>query len=284
MTQVVSKVFGAVSIVNAIATGKGSTLGIDTFVETTLTKKEGKGIHITSENKSISSRLINKLIENMIPKKILDNTKLELDFKSNIPTGYGLKSSSAISSAVVLSCAKAFGKTMSDDEILKLGAKTSIQTKISITGAYDDACACHFGGFNVTDNTKMKLLHREIAPKDLQAIIFLPKSRKRGNLKKLKEFKDAFEKSWQLAKNSDYWNAAILNGIATSSILNSEPNLIMKLMEKGALCATISGNGPSIMAITDRKNKSRVQKEFSGLDGKIMISNINNKKAYVHEL
>jgi len=284
MTQVVSKVFGAVSIVNAIATGKGSTLGIDTFVETTLTKKEGKGIHITSENKSISSRLINKLIENMIPKKILDNTKLELDFKSNIPTGYGLKSSSAISSAVVLSCARAFGKNMSDDEILKLGAKTSIQTKISITGAYDDACACHFGGFNVTDNSKMRLLHREIAPKDLQAIIFLPKSRKRGNLKKLKEFKDAFEKSWQLAKNSDYWNAAILNGIATSSILNSEPNLIMKLMEKGALCATISGNGPSIMAITDRKNKSRVQKEFSGLDGKIMISNINNKKAYVHEL
>ena len=284
MTQVVSKVFGAVSIVNAIATGKGSTLGIDTFVETTLTKKEGKGINITSENKSISSRLINKLIENMIPKKILDNTKLELDFKSNIPTGYGLKSSSAISSAVVLSCAKAFGKTMSDDEILKLGARTSIQTKISITGAYDDACACHFGGFNVTDNSKMRLLHREIAPKDLQAIIFLPKSRKRGNLKKLKEFKDAFEKSWQLAKNSDYWNAAILNGIATSSILNSEPNLIMKLMEKGALCATISGNGPSIMAITDRKNKSRVQKEFSGLDGKIMISNINNKKAYVHEL
>ncbi len=284
MTQVVAKVYGAVSIVNAIAIGKGSTLGIDTFVETTLTKKEGKGIHITSENKTISSRLINKLIENMIPKKILDNTKLELDFKSNIPTGYGLKSSSAISSAVVLSCAKAFGKTMSDEEILKLGAKTSIQTKVSITGAYDDACACHFGGFNVADNLKMKLLHRELAPKELQAIIFLPKSRKRGNLRKLKEFKNAFEKSWQLARYSDYWNAAVLNGIATTSILNSEPNLIMRLMEKGALCATISGNGPSIMAITDRKNKSRVQKEFSGLDGKIMVSNINNKKAYVHEL
>ena len=284
MTQIVAKVYGAVSIVNAIATGKGSTLGIDTFVETTLTKKDGKGIHITSENKTISSRLINKLIENMIPKKILDNTKLELDFKSNIPTGYGLKSSSAISSAVVLSCAKAFGKTMSDEEILKLGAKTSIQAKVSITGAYDDACACHFGGFNVTDNLKMQLLNRELAPKELQAIVFLPKSRKRGNLKKLKNFKNAFEQSWQLAKNSDYWNAAILNGIATTSILNSEPNLIMKLMEKGALCATISGNGPSLMAIVDKKNKSRVQKEFSGLDGHIMIANINNKKAHVHEL
>ena len=57
-----------------------------------------------------------------------------------------------------------------------------------------------------------------------------------------------------------------------------------QLMEKGAICTTISGNGPSIMAITDKKNKSRVEKEFSGLDGKIMLANINNKKAYVHEL
>ena len=281
---VVAKVYGAVSIVNAIATGKGCTLGIDTFVETTLSKKHGRGIHITSENKTISSRLINKVIENIVPKKILENTRLELDFRSNIPTGYGLKSSSAISTAVIMSCAKAFGKTMTDEEILRLGANTSIQTKVSITGAYDDACACYFGGFNVTDNLKMKLVHSELGPKELQVIIFLPKSRKRGNLRKLKEFKNAFEKSWELAKKSDYWNAGVLNGIATTSILNSEPNLIMRLMENGALCATISGNGPSIMAITEKKNKSRIQKELSELDGKIMISNINNKKAYVHEL
>jgi len=284
MNEVVARVNGAVSIVNAIAIGKGSTLGIDTFVETRLEKREGNGIHITSENKTISSRLINMVIENMIPKKMLEKTRLDLDFRSNIPTGYGLKSSSAISSAVVLSCAKAFDIDMSDEQVLKLGAKTSIQTKVSITGAYDDACACYFGGFNVTDNLKMKLVHREIAPKDLQVIIFLPKSRKRGNLKKLKEFKNAFERSWELAKKSDYWNAAVLNGIATTSILNSDPRLIMKLMEKGALCATISGNGPSIMAITDKNNKTRIQKEFSGFEGRIMIANINNKKAYVHEL
>ena len=205
MNEVVARVNGAVSIVNAIAIGKGSTLGIDTFVETRLEKREGNGIHITSENKTISSRLINMVIENMIPKKMLEKTRLDLDFRSNIPTGYGLKSSSAISSAVVLSCAKAFDIDMSDEQVLKLGAKTSIQTKVSITGAYDDACACYFGGFNVTDNLKMKLVHREIAPKDLQVIIFLPKSRKRGNLKKLKEFKNAFERSWELAKKSDYW-------------------------------------------------------------------------------
>tara|TARA_B100001750_G_C15465246_1_gene576636 strand:- start:185 stop:1039 length:855 start_codon:yes stop_codon:yes gene_type:complete len=284
MIEVIAKVFGAVSMVNAIAIGKGATLGIDTFVETRLVKKEGYGIQITSENKTISSRLINQIIRNMIPKKILDKNRLELDFRSNIPTGYGLKSSSAISSAVALSCAKAFGQEITDEQILQLGSKTSIQTKVSITGAYDDACACHFGGFNVTDNLKMKLIHRELAPKDLQVIIFLPKSRKRGNLKRLKEFDKAFQKSWELAKKSDYWNAAILNGIATTSILNSEPKLIMNLIDKGALCATISGNGPSIIAITDKIHKTKIIKEFSGLDGRIMVANINNKKAFVHEL
>ena len=192
MTKIIAKVFGAVSIVNAIALRKGSTLGIDTFVEATLTKKEGTGIHITSENKTISSRLINKVIENMIPKKKLEKTKLELNFRSNIPTGYGLKSSSAISTAVVMAVAKAFDYNMTDEEILKLGSKSSIEARVSITGAYDDACACYFGGFNVTDNSKMKLFHREYAPENLQAIIFLPNSRKRGNLNKLKKFKPEF--------------------------------------------------------------------------------------------
>ena len=276
--------YGAVSIVNAIAIQKGSTLGIDTFVETRLTKNEGTGIHIISENKTISSRLINKVIENMIPRKILEKTKIELEFKSNIPTGYGLKSSSAISNAIVAAITKAFNSKLTDEQILKIGARASIQAKVSITGAYDDACACYFGGFNVTDNSKMKLFHREVAPNDLDVIIFLPKSRKRGNLKKLKNFRPAFEKAWELARNSDYWNAAIVNGVATTAILNDEPRLIMELMEKGAKCATISGNGPSIVAITKKGHNSHIKKVFSSLDGNIIISNINNKKAEVYEV
>ncbi len=284
MTVVRARVFGAVSLVNAIAIGKGSTLGIDTFVETRLEEKIGTGIHITSENKTISSRLINKVIENIISKKVLEKTKIELDFRSNIPTGYGLKSSSAISTAVALACTKAFNVKVTDKEILKIGAKSSIETKVSITGAYDDACGCYYGGFNVTDNLKMRLIQREIAPEEMQVMIFLPRSRKRGNLKKLKNFKNAFNSSWKLARKSDYWNAGILNGIATTAILNSEPNLIMKLIEKGAVCATISGNGPSIMAVIHKKNKSKIEKEFSGLDGRILLANVNNKKGFVHEL
>tara|TARA_B100001750_G_scaffold230196_1_gene226392 strand:- start:4334 stop:5188 length:855 start_codon:yes stop_codon:yes gene_type:complete len=284
MVVVDAIVHGAVSLVNAIAIGKGATLGIDTFVKTRLKTEDGSGVSITTDNKKISSRLINKVITNIVPKRQLEKTKLELDFKSNIPTGYGLKSSSAISTAVAMVCSKAFKRNLSDGKILKIGAKSSIQAKVSITGAYDDACGCYYGGFNVTDNYKKNLIFRHPAPRNLQAIIFLPKSRKRGNLKKLKDFKPAFEKAWELAKNSDYWNAATLNGIATSSILNSNPELILNLIKKCAITATISGNGPSIVAITKKGHNSHIKKVFSSLEGSVMISNINNKKAEVYEV
>ena len=284
MVIVEAIVHGAVSIVSAIATGNGATLGIDTFVKTRLEVKDGTGIHITSDNKTISSRLINKVIENVIPKRQLEKVKLELNFQSNIPTGYGLKSSSAISTAVSLVCSKAIKKKITDEEILKIGVESSLQTKVSITGAYDDACACYYGGFNVTNNYKRDLIFRGNAPSDLQAVIFLPKSRKRGNVKKLKNFKPAFEKAWELAKNHDYWNASILNGLATSSILNSNPELLFKLMKKGAISATISGNGPSIVAITKKGHNSNIKKELSSLEGKVIVSNINNKKAESYEV
>ena len=284
MVVVEAIVHGAVSIVSAIATGNGATLGIDTFVKTKLEIKDGTGIHITSDNKTISSRLINKVIENVIPKRQLEKVRLELNIQSNIPTGYGLKSSSAISTAVSLVCSKAIKKELTDEEILKIGVESSLQTNVSITGAYDDACACYYGGFNVTNNYKRDLIFRGNAPSDLQAIIFLPKSRKRGNVKKLKNFKPAFEKAWELAKNHDYWNASILNGLATSSILNSNPELLFKLMKKGAISATISGNGPSIVAITKKGHSSNIKRELSSLEGKVIVSNINNKKAESYEM
>ena len=284
MTIVEATVHGAVSMVNAIAIGKGATIGIDTYVKTRLETSSGTGIYITSDNKTISSRLINKVIEKIVSKKDLMKTKLELDFKSNIPTGYGLKSSSAISTAVALVCSKIFKPNMNDYQILKVGIDASIATKVSITGAYDDVCSCYYGGFNVTDNLKRKIILQHPAPRDLQVIIFIPKSRKRGNLKKLKSMSGAFKKAWNLASTSDYWNATILNGIATTSILNSDPKIITNLIKSGALCATISGNGPSIIAIAKKQHVSNIKKQFSTLDGTIIISNINNKKAEVHEM
>jgi len=277
-------IHGAISIVNAIATGKGAALGISKKVNVEMETSYGKGVIIEVENKSISSRLINRVIEKIVTKNELSKTKLKVSLDTEIPTGYGLKSSSAISTAVAMACAKLFKPNMNDTEILNAGVKASIETKVSLTGAYDDACACYYGGFVVTDNYKKKLIRSEKCLNHVSAVIFIPKSRKRGNVRKLKTFSADFEQAWNLAKKSDYWNAMNLNGIATSTILSSEPEIIHKLIENGAIGASVSGNGPSIAAIVKNNSVTKIKKIFSTLEGNTTVAQINNKKAEVHEL
>jgi len=101
-------IHGAISIVNAIATGKGAALGISKKVNVEMETSDGKGVIIEVENKSISSRLINRVIEKIVTKNELSKTKLKVSLDTEIPTGYGLKSSSAISTAVAMACAKLF--------------------------------------------------------------------------------------------------------------------------------------------------------------------------------
>ena len=284
MAKAKSTVHGAISLVNAIATQKGATLGIALKVQVTIETNPGKGIILQSENRSISSRLINKTIEKIVSKKDLEQNKITVTLESEIPTGYGLKSSSAISSAVALACAKIFKPKFTDQQILLAGVDASIESRVSITGAYDDACSCYFGGFNVTDNAKKKRIRFEKGPSNLIAVIFIPKNRKRGNLKNLKIFSSVFENAWELAKKTSYWDAMIINGLATASILNSDPKIIASLIEKKALGASISGNGPSIAAITKKENEESIRKIFSALEGNVIVSKISNKKAEVHEM
>ena len=66
--------------------------------------------------------------------------------------------------------------------------------------------------------------------------------------------------------------------------IRDRPKIIPKLIENGALGASVSGNGPSIASIVRNDSISKIKKIFSSLDGSTTISEINNKKAEVHEV
>ncbi len=282
--RVRADVHGAVSLVNAISTKKGATLGIDLGVRVEAEALPGSGITIESKNRNVSSRLINRTIEKTVPKRKLKSSRIRISLASEIPAGYGLKSSSAISSAVALACTRLFGPTMRDSRVLLAGVEASIETGVSITGAYDDACACYYGGFIVTDNRRRAIIRRQKARGDLRAVIFTPSSRRRGNPRGLRPMAPVFRDAWEFARDGDYWNAMILNGLAASSVLNSDPGLVASLVEAGALGASVSGNGPAVAAVAEGRSISRIRKVFSKLDGRVTVAGINNKKAEVHEL
>ncbi|MGI0065634.1 MAG: shikimate kinase, partial [Nitrosotalea sp.] len=105
-----------------------------------------------------------------------------------------------------------------------------------------------------------------------------------GNVKKLKILNGVFSQAWDLANKSDYWNAMILNGLATSAILGSESKILTDLLDSGALGASVSGNGPSIAAVVKNDKVSSIKKVFSSQEGSTIVSPINNKKAEVYEM
>lgn len=281
--EAMATVFGAVSIVNAIATGKGATLGVDSKVEVTVEAREGSGIFL-SDGKNLSSRLVSKVVELSVPKRELEKNRIEISLKSQIPTGYGLKSSSAISSAVSLACHKIFKPKYTDSQVLLAGVDASIATKVSMTGAFDDACACYYGGTVVTDNYRRRIIRQNRTPANLGVVIFVPRSRRRGDIRQLRNLRDVFERAWQFAKDGHYWNAMILNGLAGSTILNSDPLVISRAVEAGALGASVSGNGPAIAAIAKKNRIQAIKKIFSEMEGSVFTPQINNRKAEVHVL
>jgi shikimate kinase len=273
-------VHGAISIVNAIATGKGSALGISLKVTAEVELQKGHGLRfITGRN---GDKLIKNIIQKTIPKKTVESNMISIRVDSEIPIGYGLKSSSAVSNAIVLACSQiAREEDINDNTILEVAALSSLEAKVSLTGAYDDATACYFGGFTVTDNYSRRLIRKERAPENLYAIIFLPSSTTRGDVRKLRNLSDLFIDAFRFAESGQYWKAMQLNGVLASAALSSSYAPAMAAMEHGALSASISGNGPSIAAVGNEDAIEPIVGALSKYDGEIIVSKVNNEKANV---
>jgi len=273
-------VHGAISIVNAIATGKGSALGISLKVTAEVELQKGHGLRfITGRN---GDRLIKNIIQKTIPKETIESNMISIRVDSEIPIGYGLKSSSAVSNAIVLACSQiAREEDINDNTILEVAALSSLEAKVSLTGAYDDATACYFGGFTVTDNYSRRLIRKERAPENLYAIIILPSSTPRGDVRKLRNLSDIFIDAFRFAESGQYWKAMKLNGVLASAALSSSYAPAMAAMEHGALSASISGNGPSIAAVGNEDAIEPIVGALSKYDGEIIVSKVNNEKANV---
>lgn len=274
---------GAISIVNAIATGKGSALGISLKAIAEVEFDEGHGVRFLSGRDD--DGLVNNIIRNTIPREIIKTNMITIKVYSEIPIGYGLKSSSAVSNAIALACTRLVKQDeIDDDEILEVAVRSSLEAKVSLTGAYDDATACYFGGLTITDNYSRRLLHKEKAPENLSAIIFLPRNKKRGDVRKMTRLSDIFIDAFRLAEAGQYWKAMKLNGVLASVALSSSYDPVMAALENGAISASMSGNGPSVAALAYDDNIGQIRQVLSKFEGRIIVSKVNNEKAMVMRL
>lgn len=273
---------GAVSIVNAIATGNGAALGISLSVTAEAEMTRGKGLRFLTGRSD--DRLVANIAKNVLPAGTLEKNQVSVRVRSEVPIGFGLKSSSAVSNAIALALSRLVSSKVDDMAVLDAAVKASLDAKVTITGAFDDATACYFGGFVVTDNYARRLIRREKAPDNLYAVLFLPRNTPRGDVTKLRDLSDLFLDAYKLAEAGEYWKAMKMNGVLASAALSSSYKPALAALEKGALAAGMSGNGPSVAAVAYEDEVDDIKYAFSKFNGKVIVSKVNNQKAFVEVL
>ncbi len=270
------------TIINAIATGKGSAFGLNLkvyarvkLIDDGKNKIEGKVL----DNPNIKPNLIIRCVKNTLDYFGL-NYSAYVETKTEIPIKSGLSSSSATSNAVVLATFDALGEKIDDELIINLGIKSSFDEKLTVTGAYDDATASYYGGITITDNLKREILKRDKMPEDLNVVVLIPNFEKNVNVNRMKLIKDYVEIAFKEAMSGNYFNALFLNGILYASALNFPTKIAIDALEAGALTSGLSGTGPSYIAIVEDENLNRVKEKLNKY-GKVILTKPNNEGASV---
>ena len=278
---------GAISILNAFPTGKGGALGVDLWTRAKVSLREGPGTisGFVSSDPEESSRLavtvVQKTLEHYRYERKLHG---EVITSSNIPVAVGLKSSSAAANAVALATASAIDERIDDDTLVGIGVDASIESGVSLTGAYDDSLASYHGGAILTDNDQRKVEKILKIPQDLKVLIFVPPRKIRtGQLDRTRfvPIRRISELAYGEASNGHVWDALTLNGLAIASIIGEDPRPALSAIEAGALGAGLSGKGPSVAAIVDQDNLKPVRQVLAKFDGRIIEANPNFSKASI---
>lgn len=278
---------GAATIINAIATGKGAAIGVDLRTKAR--------VKLTNEPGIIESTIMSDptedpvLIEKTV-RKVLKYFNLEAKFGakvetwSNIPIARGMKSSSAAGNAIALATVAALKKHLDDVTIVRLSVDGAIDAKVTITGAFDDACASYFGGVVFTDNLKRRVVKRLEIAGDLAVLFYVPAKKTytvSSDVGRMKGVASLVKIAYKEALKGNYWAALTLNGLIYSSALGYDSSIATDALIAGALAAGLSGTGPAVTAIVPDEKIDLVKDAWQTYEGEILEARVNHEKAEV---
>ncbi len=270
--------FGAGTVINAIATYKGSAFGIElkTEAEVMLT-----GDSITGEIEGGGdTRLIEGACGLVLDWAGIDSGAI-IRTTSEVPQASGLKSSSAAANATVLATLRAIGRDMEPLDAVRLGVRAALDAGVTITGAFDDACASMLGGVVVTDNKNNKLLKREAI--ESAVVIYAPDRKafsSQTNVMRSRAVAPWVDMAFELAMRGDYKKAMTLNGFLYTAALGFSPEPMLAALEAGVDGVSLSGTGPSYTALVEGESIDKLKAVWSSYPGRVFVTKTNNSGAF----
>jgi shikimate kinase len=239
---------------------------------------------ITSDPKE-NTALIEKTVLRVLQRFSLDNSfGAIVKMWSNIPIAKGLKSSSAAANAVALAATEALGKTLDDLEIVKLGVDAAFDAKVTVTGAFDDACASYFGGVVITDNLNREIVKQLPLAEDLTVLFLVPPEKAYtvdSNVSRLQTVKPLIEVAYKEALEGKIWEALTLNGLIYSSASGYDTSIAIDALAAGAVAAGLCGKGPAVTAVAPKDKIDSVKAALQKYDGEVLQARLNREKAKV---
>ena len=254
--------YGAISVLNAIPCGIGSTIGVDLRTEAIFEPADSTVIDLIGRpgmDTTLVETCVKRTLEAIGEKPI----SYHLAVRTDIPPSKGLKSSSSVCNAVICSVLDHFRVPMGNQDIIRLGVECAKECKVTITGAFDDACGCHLGGLVITNNTECSLLRRESVPWYDVVIVNpdkeIPKSR--VNVSKYHELRAEYE---HLAHEiiNDPFKVLTENGRYVASIIGMDDSVCREALEMGAVAAGVTGTGPAIAIVCEQAKTDEIANRF----------------------
>ncbi len=264
----------AITIVNALPTGVGAAVGIGLQARAEVAVRPARSaqrpsLEIPAEVRSpLVEEALRTGLARFFPSAPSDAT---LTVRSEIPIARGLKSSSAVSCAVLSAVAQAARASVAPIELARLSADVSLRTGTSATGALDDALAGLSNGFVLTDNRRGTVLREEPVPEGWEALLLVPPTAHRPAPEWSASFRaeaTASSVAVEAARQGKWWSAMEHNTVLVERVLGlAYAELRGRLRERGAIASGVSGLGPALAAVAPSARAAEVLAALPSSDG-----------------
>jgi len=272
------------TVLNALATGTGSAFAIDRYLTATV---EFGGSEVRGEiadHPEADTALIERCVELVAGEVGAEHglepgTGAHVRTESDVPMASGLKSSSAAANATVLAALSALDASVEREEAARLGVRAARDAGVTVTGAFDDASASMLGGLTVTDNTRDALLKRDTV--DWDVLVWTPDEQAfsaDADVERCERVAPMADLVATLATDGRYGEAMTVNGLAFSAALGFPTEPMVDAMPD-AEGVSLSGTGPSVVAVGRRPKLETVRERWNSYDGTTWTTTTQNAGA-----
>ncbi|MFB6105742.1 MAG: shikimate kinase [Halobacteriaceae archaeon] len=262
------------TVLNALATGRGSAFAIDEYVSATVRLDDSEAV--TGEvagAPEADTALVERCVELALAACDADHGG-HVRTESDVPMAGGLKSSSAAANAAVLATLDALDATASLERVdaARLGVQAARETGVAVTGAFDDASASMLGGLTVTNNREDALLVRDEV--DWDVLVWTPAERAfsaDADVDRCERIAPMADLVGELALAGRYEEAMTVNGLAFCAALEFPTDPLVAALPDAA-GVSLSGTGPSYTAVGERTALEAVRDRWERYEGRTWLT------------